>query len=177
MSNAILLYGVPCSGKTTLGNHISKNYGYSLIKVDDLMKNIREHPEKIDFTDFSFEIHGEIIKCMKNNPKNNFIIEIGCLLPRDASIAIINSIKVMGFNLLVVRINVYIEHAKKRAYSRNTSIHNGKSNAIIIDDVEKIYEFFNLLDVNIPDVDIEINSSIIKNPCKIARIINKVFPL
>ena len=76
--NILLLYGLPCSGKSSVLKAI--NTGHHVITVDTIITKIVADPSLEDFNHLSNEIINAIIDEIDNTNSTRYLIEVGCLI-------------------------------------------------------------------------------------------------
>ncbi|NTS77494.1 AAA family ATPase [Catenovulum sp. SM1970] len=143
--SVVFIFGTPCVGKSTVINELA-NQGYQSVKVDTLITGFVAQPCKADFHRLSSDITNKIYElCLQSKCK--LAIEMGCLIDRDASNLLLEK---LGKKAVCIHLSLPIEEAKARARKRNLAIQAGQNESIIIDEPDKIGEFYVLMEQNLP---------------------------
>lgn len=146
----ILLYGAPCSGKSTVATVIEAT-GWGVIKIDSVIRQFVAEPAMNDFSEYAEEITMEIYRqVLTSNGKAGVIIELGCLFPRGDSEHLCAMLRLVGMTTNSVKMQLREQEAKLRAATRNHRIKTGQSDDIVIDDIDNLGNFFRRLELNAP---------------------------
>lgn len=146
MSNirVLLLFGLPCVGKTSLVNEIKVICNEATIfSVDSAIRDLLGHePCKNDFKIRAKEVLANIEKHILDTDAFA-IVEMGCLIPRVHVEAFVAQISV-ACRVLSVELTCDALHTRQRAIDRNLLVLSGHSDAVIIDNPDEICNFSNV---------------------------------
>ena len=155
--NILLLYGLPCSGKSSVLKAI--NTGHHVITVDTIITKIVADPSLEDFNHLSNEIINAIIDEINNSHSTRFLIEVGCLISKNA----IDQLQVFfiknGYGFFNIELTADNDELVRRIVNRNRDITSGKKQGIKVDGPDYLTRFKRAFDKNLPDNLIEIDTT------------------
>ena len=169
--NILLLYGLPCSGKSSVLSALNTNY--HVITVDAIITKIVTEPSIDDFNHFSNEIIEAIICEINNGKSNRYLIEIGCLISKSA----IDLLEVFfikkGYGFFNIKLIADDDELVKRIVNRNTDITSGIRQGIKVDGPDYLTRFKQVLEKNLPDNLIDVDTTAKPTENVILEIIKK----
>lgn len=145
--NILILYGLPCSGKSSLVKALPDYYS---IAVDTLIKRRTDDPSISDFKTMSKELMDDIISDISVHAHDNKIIEMGCLIPKESIDYLEGFLKESNlrfFNVILVADNDELE---RRIIKRNLDVDAGELDAIKVDGPDYISRFSSVFYHNLP---------------------------
>lgn len=152
----LVLYGLPCSGKSSVLRSLNN---YHSIAVDTIITKIIDNPSIKDFCRLSNEIIEGIVREISKEESNNYIIEMGCLIPKAA----INQLETSLTNTDSSFVNIILTADEdvliERIISRNNNIEADNSSGIKIDGPDYLTRFKLFFDDNLPNKSIEVNTT------------------
>jgi RNase adaptor protein for sRNA GlmZ degradation len=152
----ILLYGLPCSGKSSVLRVMSD---FHAIAVDTIIKKITPDPSISDFKRFSKEIVETAVSEVAEGRSSNCIIEMGCLISKQAIDQIECSLAEVGAVFINIKLSAHKGELIQRIVDRNRDIQLGNSNGIKVDGPDYLSRFEQVFDNNHPDNLIEIDTT------------------
>jgi hypothetical protein len=153
----VFLYGVPCSGKSSVLLQLEK-MGWDCLKIDDIVRGqaLIQAKGAQTLTRDSFVEHSDSVclavyaRALQANATYT-AVELGCLFPLMASRHIKGMLALLDIDVLDFHLEISEACAMQRAVARNESIASGLTDAVPIDDAGKMFPFFASLHTNLPD--------------------------
>ena len=144
----LMLYGLPCSGKTSLLNSL-KNY--SVMGVDSVIKSLIKEPMIPDFIRLASDIRESIIQSINPIQTTNIAIEMGCLTPKESIEKFELFFKENKINYINLVLTASHNELINRIKKRNIEVsRHSKSKALIIDGPDYLSRFTEHFEKNRP---------------------------
>ena len=145
--SVVLLYGLPCSGKSMVVKSLTD---HTVITIDGLITRIINDPSIENFQRLAGKIVEEMIDTLQHLSSTQFVIEMGCLVPKQAIAQLeqgmLESGLVFSNVVLTAEDDVLIERIKRR----NADIASGESDSIRVEGPDYLSRFKRLFDDNKP---------------------------
>jgi len=167
----LILYGLPCSGKSGLVNELAN---YHSVAVDTLIKRRIDDPSLSDFKNMSKDLMADIINELSADNNVDMIIEMGCLIPKESIDYLELHLKKYKFHYLNVILFANDNELIRRIVKRNSDIDAGLLDAIKVDGPDYLSRFSNVFNVNKPDNSVTIDTTS-KTSKQIIKEINSLF--
>ena len=171
-TNVLLLYGLPCSGKSSVLQAMSN---YHAIAVDTIITKIVADPSIADFVRFSPEIVKNIVSEINNQQSKNYIIEMGCLISKQAIDQLESSLSDQGYTFFNINLIADDDELEQRIINRNRDIDSGKRQGIKVDGPDYLTRFKQVFDKNLPDRLIAIDTTAKSQESVLLEIIKNTF--
>lgn len=155
-TNVLLLYGLPCSGKSSVSRAMTDHH---TLAVDAIIKKIINDPSIADFDRLSNDIVEDLVKEINNTDSNNYLIEMGCLIPKKAIDRLEFSLAQNGCDFINILLSADEDVLVQRIIARNRDIDSGNSNSIKVDGPDYLTRFKLVFDNNQPDELIKIDTT------------------
>ncbi len=156
-TNILLLYGLPCSGKSSVLSALNTNH--HVITVDTIITKIIAEPSIEDFIHLSNDIIKAIIDEINNGKSNQYLIEVGCLISKSAIDLLEVFFVEKGYDFFNIKLIASDDELVKRIINRNTDITSGIRQGIKVDGPDYLTRFKQILEKNLPDNLIEIDTT------------------
>ena len=154
--SVLLLYGLPCSGKSMVVQSLSD---HAVIAVDEIITRIVADPTIEDFQRLAGEIVDEIVVVLQGLRTAQVIIEMGCLITRGA----IDKLELFMADADIQFANVVLiasdEELIRRIEKRNADIDAGESNSIKVDGPDYLTRFKAAFENNHPDNSLRLDTT------------------
>lgn len=154
--NVIILYGLPCSGKSSLLRELD---GYRTLSIDDLIRRKKKDPEIADFIDLSQDLVGELFALILQEQDSDVAVEMGCLVPKEAITLFEKMLREKGLNYRNIVLTASDDELIRRIKARNRDIETGKTNSIKVSGPDYLTRFVTVFDANQPDSAIYIDTT------------------
>ena len=154
--NVILLFGLPCSGKSSVIKALSS---CNRLAVDDVIKNHSTDPSIEDFRRLSKTLMTEIIRKITASTSNCHVIEMGCLIHNEAINYLQESLIRMGAEVINITLHAHDNVLINRITERNKLFEQGLSNSFPIEGPDYLTRFKQIFEKNKPDDSIELDTS------------------
>lgn len=169
MKSVLLLYGLPCSGKSSV---VASLPDHSRITVDEIITSFILEPSVADFRCSGNEIVDKVVTELQNQEATQFVIEMGCLIPRLAISRLEAFMNDNGFLYTNILLAADDDELIRRIKQRNADIDAGKSDSIKVDGPDYLTRFKAVFDDSQPDSCIEIDTTALNFQEIIEQIIN-----
>jgi len=143
----ILLYGLPCSGKSSA---IKALPACDRLAVDDVIKNYVHEPSITDFERFSKIIVNELIARVKQSSSSCCILEMGCLIQLTATDYLQEELIKSGVEMINITLHAEDTVLIKRIIERNGLIGQGLSGSLPVHGPDYLSRFKQVFDKNKP---------------------------
>ena len=153
--HVLILYGLPCSGKSGLVKELTNYYS---IAVDTLIKRRTDDPSISDFNNMSRDLMTDIISEISTHNHTNIIIEMGCLIPKTSIDYLEGFLKDSNIHYLNVTLVADDDELIRRIVKRNSDIDAGILDAIKVDGPDYLSRFSNIFNDNKPDNTVNVDT-------------------
>lgn len=152
----ILLYGLPCSGKSSVIQALSACYR---LAVDDVIKNYSPDPSIEDFGRLSKVLVTELITKIEGLTSDCYVIEMGCLIHQIAINHLQESLIKMGAEFINITLHAHDNILINRITERNKLIEQGLSDSFPIEGPDYLSRFKQVFEKHKPINSIELDTS------------------
>ena len=157
MSNksVVLLYGLPCSGKSMVGQAMRD---HALITIDEIITQLIADPSIADFQRLANELVEQMIAVLHRHSDSKFVIEMGCLVPKGAIESLEKHLSDSGIDIVSIILTAKDDVLIQRIIARNSAIEAGDSGSIKVDGPDYLTRFKQLFECNYPTTYIELDT-------------------
>jgi len=152
----ILLYGLPCSGKSSVIQALPACYR---LAVDDVIKNHSADPSIEDFGCLSKALVTELITKIDGLASDCYVIEMGCLIHQTAINHLQESLIKMGAEYINITLHAHDNVLINRITERNRLIEQGLSDSFPIEGPDYLSRFKKVFEKHKPVNSIELDTS------------------
>jgi hypothetical protein len=140
-ASVLLLFGLPCVGKTSFANEAKALCpGVTVFGVDRTIRSVfGREPCKEDFLSRAPAVLADLERRILDIHMF-VIVEMGCLLPRVHVEAFVAKLRLTR-RVLAVELTCDGARTRERAADRNLRVLKGQSDAVVIDNPDAIHEF------------------------------------
>lgn len=152
----VLLYGLPCSGKSSVLRALP---GHARVAVDAIITTLTPDPSIADFQRLGDEIVGRLASTLQGMEETKVVIEMGCLIPMDATRRLESIMAESGMNYTNILLIADDDELIRRIERRNAAIEAGESESIRVDGPDYLSRFKRVFNLNLPDSYVTIDTT------------------
>lgn len=168
--NTIVLYGLPCSGKSSIVKGLPD---FRSISVDAIITKIVVDPALDDFDRLSGEIVETIIKELTSGPSVDTVIEMGCLIKKQAIQQLTQYLLESDSVCFNIKLIADDDELVRRIIRRNEAIDCASGNGIKVDGPDYLTRFKTVFQANCPNNFIELDTTF-KSPSEVLDAIKQL---